>query len=256
MKNDGMKTKVNSGLVLFLDESGDHSLSKIDPQYPMFVLAGCVFEMRYYENVAVPEINKFKKELFGSEKIILHTEDITHNKNGFERVMEAEFRTDFYQKINTVLDKLEYKILACAIKKDEHFKKYGLAAIDPYMLSLDCIVERFVFELQEINKSGIIIAESRNSILDNELELAFLNLKVQGTSYVPASKLKKAVVQLSIKDKKENIAGLQIADLIASPIGREILGKRNQIDYRVIEKKYRNKNGKFSGYGLVMLPKK
>lgn len=251
-----MKAKEKMGLVLFLDESGDHSLSKIDPQYPMFVLAGCVFEMGYYEDVVVPEIKALKKDLLGSDKIILHTEDITHNRNGFERVMEAEFRKNFYQKINAVLSKLEYKILACAIKKDEHFKKYGLAAIDPYMLSLDCIVERFVFELKEINQSGIIIAESRNSILDNELELAFLNLKVQGTSYVSASKVKKAVSQLSIKDKKENIAGLQIADLIASPIGREILGKRNQIDYKVIEKKYRNKQGKFLGYGLVVLPKK
>jgi hypothetical protein len=251
-----MKAKEKSGLVLFLDESGDHSLSKIDPQYPMFVLAGCVFEMGYYEDVVVTEIKAFKNELLGNEEIILHTEDITHNRNGFERIMEAGFRKHFYERIAAVLNKLDYKILACAIKKDEHFKKYGLAAIDPYMLSLDCIVERFVFELEEINQSGIIIAESRNSILDNELELAFLNLKVQGTSYVSASKVKKVVTQLSIKDKKENIVGLQIADLIASPIGREILGKRNQIDYKVIEKKYRNKDGKFLGYGLVMLPKK
>lgn len=251
-----MKAKESGRLVLFLDESGDHSLSKIDPQYPMFVLAGCVFEMGYYEDVVVPEINSFKNDLLGNDKIILHTEDITHNKNGFERVMEEEFRNNFYQKINAVLSKLEYKILACAIKKDEHFKKYGLAAIDPYMLSMDCIVERFVFELEEINQSGIIIAESRNSILDNELELAFLNLKVQGTSYVSASRVKKAVSQLSIKDKKENIAGLQIADLIASPIGRSILAKRNKIDYTMIEGKYRNKDGKYMGYGLVVLPKK
>lgn len=251
-----MKAKESGRLVLFLDESGDHSLSKIDPQYPMFVLAGCVFEMGYYEDVVVPEINSFKNDLLGNDKIILHTEDIAHNKNGFERVMEEEFRNNFYQKINAVLSKLEYKILACAIKKDEHFKKYGLAAIDPYMLSMDCIVERFVFELEEINQSGIIIAESRNSILDNELELAFLNLKVRGTSYVSASRVKKAVSQLSIKDKKENIAGLQIADLIASPIGRSILAKRNKIDYTMIEGKYRNKDGKYMGYGLVVLPKK
>ena len=28
--------------VMFLDESGDHSLDKIDSSYPMFVLAGCI----------------------------------------------------------------------------------------------------------------------------------------------------------------------------------------------------------------------
>lgn len=251
-----MSDKARNSLILFLDESGDHSLSKIDPQYPMFVLVGCVFEMGYYEDIVVPEIKAFKNYFLGSDKIILHTEDITHNKNGFERVMEAGFRNNFYQNINAVLSKLEYKVLACAIKKDEHFKRYGLAAIDPYMLSLDCIVERLVFELEEINQTGIIIAESRNSILDNELELAFLNLKVQGTSYLSASKVKKRVIQLSIKDKKENIAGLQIADLIASPIGRSILAKKNQIDYKMIEAKYRNKGGKSLGYGLVVLPKK
>lgn len=86
--------------------------------------------------------------------------------------------------------------------------------------------------------------------------MAFLNLKVQGTSYISASRVKKAVSQLSIKDKKENIAGLQIADLIASPIGRSILAKRNKIDYTMIEGKYRNKGGKYMGYGLVVLPKK
>jgi hypothetical protein len=252
-----MKNRDKDTLILFLDESGDHSLTKIDPQYPMFVLAGCVFKMGYYKEVVVPQIKSFKKELFGNDKIILHTEAITHNRNGFERIVESEFRKHFYQKVKAVLNKLDYKILACVIKKDEHFKKYGLAAIDPYMLSLDCLVERFVFELEEMGKpGGIIIAESRNSVLDNQLELAFLNLKVQGTSYVSASKVKKAISQLSIKDKKENIAGLQIADLIASPIGREILGKKNQIDYKVIEKKYRNRGGRYFGYGLVVLPKK
>lgn len=146
--------------------------------------------------------------------------------------------------------------MACAIKKDEHFKKYGLAAIDPYMLSLDCLVERFVFELEAQGKQGIIVAESRNSILDNQLELAFLSLKVQGTSFVSASKIKQAITQLAIRDKKENVAGLQLADLIASPIGRHILGKRNQVDYKVIEEKYRNQQGRYFGYGLVVLPKK
>jgi hypothetical protein len=32
------------GLILFLDESGDHSLSKIDPRHPVFVLCGVIME--------------------------------------------------------------------------------------------------------------------------------------------------------------------------------------------------------------------
>ncbi|MBU2101972.1 MAG: DUF3800 domain-containing protein [Candidatus Omnitrophica bacterium] len=248
--------KEDSKLILFLDESGDHSLVKIDPQYPMFVLAGCLFEAQYYENRVISEINTFKKDSFGNDKIILHTDDITRNKRGFERIKETDFRQNFYQKLNGLLNKLDFKVLACAIKKDAHFAKYGLAAVDPYMLSLDCLVERFVFELEAAGKQGIIIAESRNSILDNQLELAFINLKVQGTSYVSAARVKKSITQLLIKEKKENIAGLQIADLIASPIGRTMLGKKNQVDYAAIEKRYRNRGGKYLGFGLVILPKK
>jgi len=243
-------------LILFIDESGDHSLTKIDSQYPLFVLAGCIFSMESYQLKVTAEIEAVKKELFGSSKIILHTADIVHNKHGFERIVEVDFRNQFYRKINGVLDAMDFKIVACAIKKDKHFNKYGLAALDPYMLSLDCLVERFVYELEKMDRQGIIIAESRNSILDNELELAFLNLKVQGTKYIPAVKIKKRIEQLSIKDKKENIAGLQIADIIASPIGRHVLGKKNQIDYKIIERKYRNKEGQYLGYGLVVLPKK
>jgi hypothetical protein len=36
-------------LVLFLDESGDHSLDKIDPQYSVFVLGGCIVDLEYHD---------------------------------------------------------------------------------------------------------------------------------------------------------------------------------------------------------------
>lgn len=32
--------------VLYLDESGDHSLEVVDPQYPVFVLGGIIAEKR------------------------------------------------------------------------------------------------------------------------------------------------------------------------------------------------------------------
>jgi hypothetical protein len=33
--------------VLFIDESGDHSLAVIDPQYPIFVLGGVIVDSDY-----------------------------------------------------------------------------------------------------------------------------------------------------------------------------------------------------------------
>lgn len=242
-------------LVLFLDESGDHSLDKIDRQYPMFVLAGCVLKESYHNRIAQKKVDDFKKQLFGSSKIILHTSDIARNRAGFEKLKETEFRDHFYNELNELMRNLEYTVIACAIKKDEHLEKYGLAAVDPYMLSLDCVVERFVFMLREQRQNGVIIAESRNDVLDNQLELAFLNLKISGTFYVGASEIKHRITNLVIRGKDENIAGLQIADLVASPIGRFVLGRKTHEDFRIIEQKFRKCGSDYKGFGLVVLPK-
>jgi hypothetical protein len=44
---------------------------------------------------------------------------------------------------------------------------------------------------------------------------------------------------------------------IVSPIGRRFLGYKDYLDYEVIENKFRkNKEGKYQGSGLVILPKK
>ena len=117
-------------------------------------------------------------------------------------------------------------------------------------------MERFIFELKRENENGIIIAECRNSVLDNELDLAFLNLKIQGTRYIQAVEVKQRIQSLTTRRKEDNIAGLQIADLVASPIGRYVLGKGLKPDFEIIKQKVRKSNkGIMEGYGLVVLPK-
>lgn len=120
-------------LVLFLDESGDHSLGVIDPQYPMFVLGGVIMDQAYAEGEAEERVRRFKRELFGSEDLVLHTADLTRNRNGFERMAEPAFRQRFYAGLNELMRTLDYQVVACAIRKDAHLRRYGLAAIDPYM---------------------------------------------------------------------------------------------------------------------------
>ncbi len=56
--------------ILFLDESGDHSLDKIDPQYPIFVLCGVIFDLEYHDRVVVDEMQKFKLKLFKKDDLV------------------------------------------------------------------------------------------------------------------------------------------------------------------------------------------
>lgn len=242
--------------ILYLDESGDHNLIKIDKQYPIFVLGGVIFDEEY-----IPTLNKlvdeFKTKLFGRTNIILHTADISRNKNGFERLKETEFRNLFYTELNTLMEKLEYNIVACAILKEEHYKKYGDSAIDPYLLSLNVIVEKYCLYLRHHNEQGSIIAEKRDRTLDHELELSWLNLKIRGTKHLKGSEIENNIESLRLEHKKLNTNALQIADLVVSPIGRYILGKPLKKDFEIIKSKLLRLSKKNQEeFGITIIPKK
>lgn len=243
--------------VLFLDESGDHDLVNIDPQYPIFVLAGCIMDSEYEEKVLVPALKQFKKDLFGNSDIILHLADYTRNKACFGNLCNKDFREKFYVSLNKILKDTDLTLLACVVDKREHIKHYK-NAMDPYLLSLEVVLERYIMFLKRNKEKGVVIAESRSHQLDNQLNLAFLDIKISGTRFLRPRDIVDTIVDFRIKKKDENIAGLQLIDTIISPIGRRFLGRKNfYIAYDVIKNKFRKHDcGKYKGYGLVVLPKK
>jgi hypothetical protein len=162
----------------------------------------------------------------------------------------------FTFRVNDLMRRLDYTVVACAIRNGEHLAQYGVAALDPYMLSLDVLVERFCFDIGDIRAGGVIVAEKRDPNLARELELAWLNLKIRGTRYIRARDIDNRVVGLNLRAKDDNVAGLQLADLVVSPIGRHLLSKPDKEDWRIVETKFRrSSHGRVEGYGLVVLPK-
>ena len=55
-----------SDYIVYVDESGDHSLEYINPEYPVFVLAFCIFKKHLYINKITPAIEEFKFKHFVS----------------------------------------------------------------------------------------------------------------------------------------------------------------------------------------------
>lgn len=168
--------------VLFLDESGDHNLTVIDDSYPVFVLGGVIVDQKYAEGPLVEAFDQFKLNLFRRTDIVLHTADIVRNRNGFERLEDARFRKNFYERVNSLVRVLDYSVIACAIRKDYHFRHYGAAAIDLYRISLHKLAELFCDEIGEARNGGMIIAESRNPTLDQDLEYSWSSLRRRGYS--------------------------------------------------------------------------
>ena len=242
---------------LFLDESGDHNLTTPDPQYPLFVLAGCVMSEDDCDNQLSFRMNDFKEKLFGTKNIVLHYVDYTRNKNGFEQMVDKEFREKFYDGLNKIIAETKFSLISCIVDKTKHKERYKNLAIDPYILSLEIIVERFVKSLVDANEKGFIIAESRGQQLDNEFNLVFLDLKIRGTRFLRPKDIVENVEGFTIRKKAENIAGLQLADSLVTPIGRKYCKRKNfYIDYDAIKSKFKKiECGKYKGYGLIIVPK-
>ena len=240
--------------VLFLDESGDHNLSVIDRSYPIFVLGGVIVDKEYADGPLTEAFDEFKRRMFGRADIVLHTADIIRTRNGFEALKDNEFRGYFYSELNAMMQDLRYSVVACVIHKFKHLRLYEPHQPDLYHLSFDVLVEMFRHDVGNVRNGGLIIAEKRQPALDQELQRHWLDLQISGNHYVKGDVIQSRIQTLDLRGKKENIAGLQLADLVVSPVGRRAMGKPDKGDWSIIERKLRrSRSGRTEGYGLVEL---
>jgi hypothetical protein len=242
--------------IMYLDESGDHNLGYVDKDYPLFLLGGVIIDQEHADGELANRMNALKQEFFGRTNIVLHTADIVRNRNGFERLIEPSFRARFYQGMNELMRDIDYKVVACAVRKEAYLAQSELNFVDPYFLCLHALTDRFCFELGHQSPPGLIVAEKRGPALDHELEIAWLNLRIRGTRYMQPKDINRRLAGLNLKAKSDNLPGLQLADLVVTPIGRSLIGRPMREDYRIIRSKFRKgQNGDFRDYGLIVLPK-
>lgn len=241
-----------SDYVVFVDESGDHSLTSIDQSYPIFVLAFCVFEKKHYAEDVTPAALKFKFKYFGHDQVILHENDIRKARGAFNILQNANVRGVFMDDLNVLVEQSKFVLIASVIRKDRLNSKYSYPD-NPYHIAMALGLERVYLYLESLGcKNGIthLLFESRGLKEDKDLELEFRRV-------CDNNKTKKILpFEIILADKKSNSAGLQIADLIARPIGRKILKPEQQNRaYEIIEKKFRrNSKGIVNGWGLKLFP--
>ena len=239
----------------YMDESGEWNPAVRDADYPVFVLGGIIADKDYADGPLTDAVNDFKRELFGDSDIILHTADIARNRKGFEALGDATARRRFYARMNELMEGLEYSVAACAVRKDE-FAPSGLGQRDLYRVCLSPLARRFGAEIGDVRDGGIIIAESRSATrLNRAVETEWQNLKAADADAAPSAKIADRVIALNLRDKQDNIAGLQLADLVLSPIGRRLTGKPAYDDWRIVAAKILGSSpGSAGNSGLIVLP--
>jgi hypothetical protein len=241
---------------LFIDESGDPSLSSINADFPVFTLLGCLFEDSVYLEVCT-KIKALKREFFGSEHAILHSRDIRKCEGVFVKLFDLKIKAEFYERLNSILGNSKYTVIAVGIKKQEFIERYGKIADDPYELSLSFLLERAVMETDKQNECTIhIVIESRGKVEDEIIQKRYNRLLDNGSGHITPARFKSRLEKMEFRRKKENDCGLQVADLCAYPVARHIINPNEPYPaYDIVEKKFRKSGlGSILGYGLKIFP--
>lgn len=242
---------MQSDYMVFIDESGDHSLQSIDAKYPLFVLSFCVMRKNEYIDVLTPRIRGLKIAAFGHDKVILHEHDIRKKVGAFAK-LGKDARIAFLNELTEIVKIVDFKLFAVVIDKQRHRDKYANPA-HPYHMAMQFGLERIFGFLRlqgQHEKTTFLVCEGRGAKEDRDLELEFLRVR-DGLNY----HRERLPFELIIADKRINCEGLQMADLTARPIGLSVLrpGQPNRA-MEVLEGKFSTSGGRKEGIGLKVFP--
>lgn len=168
-------TQIFSKYIVYVDESGDHGMESIDEQFPVFVLAFCVFHKGHYSEKVVPALEKFKFKHFGHDQIVLHESDIRKERGYFRIFPNKAHKHRFLDELTSIIEESKFILISCVIDK-KRLKEQQEKPPNPYHIALRFCLETlhdFLKEKGEEHKRTHIIVEQRGKKEDNELELEF-----------------------------------------------------------------------------------
>jgi hypothetical protein len=234
-------------LVVYLDETGDHSLELIDRDFPVFGVVLLICDAEVYVKQLIPAVCQLKFDYFGHEGVVLHSREIRRAQGDFGFLTDPAKRPPFYERINRIMSDYDFQLVAAFIRKQRHKDKYGVYANHPYELALMFALERLLPLLESVGQTEVtIIAESRGKREDDELRLSFLEVINNGTGYVSYKRFRQVNFRLDFRQKGSNLVGTQIADLAAYPIARHTIDKdKDNRAFEIVKRKF------YKGPGLI-----
>ncbi len=256
---------------IYIDEVGNADLrSSNNPNHRYLSLTGVIISLEYVENTLFPDIELLKKTFFHShpdEPVILHRKELVNKREPFTALRKPSVEANFNHQLLKAFAEWEYIAITVTIDKLQHNLQYQVWNYDPYHYCLKVMLERYVQWLKQYHFVGDVMIESRGGKEDMRLKASFEKVWEEGSEFVAANLFQQTLTskRLKVKPKAYNIAGLQLADLIAHPAFKSALSRHNneslpvnfggQIS-KILEdnKFYRSSNGRIEGWGRKWLP--
>jgi hypothetical protein len=256
---------------LYVDEVGNSDLAASqDSNHRYLSLTGVILELDYVGTTVFPAIEALKRKYFGShpdDPIIFHRKEMVNKKGPFESLKDPTTENEFNAELLRLVSNLDFVAITAVIDKLEHNQRYSVWKFDPYHYCLTVLVERYTLWLGRKGAQGDVMAESRGGKEDRRLKDSFERVYERGSDYLKPDEFAARLTsrQLKVKPKSNNIAGLQLADLIAHPSFRATLARRERQSLpanfggkiaAILEAaKYdRSSSGRIDGWGRKWLP--
>lgn len=259
---------------LYIDEVGNHDMRPDLGENERFLsLFGVIVNGQHMLDVIQPDVRRIKRAYFQSdpdEPIIFHRKEITRFQGPFKVLYgDALLRQRFGDEMLAHFEKWDYVAILVTIDKRRHFETYSVWRYEPYHYCLATMLERYVLFLHYRNLRGDVMIEARGTAPDQRLAQSYGRLFRQGTSNIPAERFQACLTsgEIKIKTKRSNIAGLQLADLLAHSAHYDHLAENSLVAEQTsayarqiakilnLTKYHRNRTtGRITGYGKKLLP--
>jgi hypothetical protein len=159
---------------------------------------------------------------------IFHSREIRKCANEFKILLDEKTKLKFYRELNKILDNHTYSIIPSGINKFSYVKKYGNLGNDPYEICLSNVFDLCISKLKKQSNADelVIVLEKRGEKEDNKLTSHIAKIISNGTYKNSIESFISLPIAFKFKHKKEDLIGLQIADLTAYPIAKYLLNEQ------------------------------
>ncbi|MGC2295737.1 MAG: DUF3800 domain-containing protein [Candidatus Dormiibacterota bacterium] len=255
---------------MFVDEVGNVDMNVgIDSPERYLSLTGVMAGLDHVAEFIEPQLEALKRRHFPDHRperpVILHRKDLIHKSGAFLVLRDEAVCRVFDAQLLAILEGSSYAVVTVVIDKFAHKLRYPGRSAHPYHYCMMVLLERYVFWLSTKGAAGDVLAESRGHDADAALKEAYRNLVERGNRYLDAIRFARLTSQeLKLEKKQANVAGLQVADVLAFPSHSSMLDARLGRDRGdvfgsricdVLSRKYRRTaNGRIEGVGQKWLP--
>ncbi|MEZ4552940.1 MAG: DUF3800 domain-containing protein [Dehalococcoidia bacterium] len=220
---------------LYLDESGDHTyrdLTNLEKRY--LGLTGVLVPRQSYDEKLQPALEELKRAHFtydADKPPVLVRSQIVRHRGPFWRLRDPGNNQRWCDDLISFIESHDFLVYTVVIDKKTHFETYSTSSFNPYEYSMRALLNR-VRGLQVYYRQGQsvgVMAEARgkreDSQLRNDYEL-FRNLGDERRTGAEVRATYPEVIDFRRKD--HNVAGLQLADLIAYPQKMDIVERNGR----------------------------